>query len=183
MNPSTPHSHTMNTRTLRDPADLSETSTSTTHVPSGSPRPNRRNPPVNNGTSPLPIARATICAEALLAKMDGLLSAQDRITGSYEGTWHPRGRPDTFNPRCTHVPWHVLSVLIHECRPTHSIHLRPYHHPLCVSLWCKIRIECVRNAPVHIFPKGSLRRTCRNSTSESRTLSEHLPRERKRNNF
>jgi len=53
---------------------------------------------------------------------------KDRITGSYGRNLSSRegGRPlppDTFNPHCFHVPWHVLSILMRghplnlQCHP------------------------------------------------------------------
>jgi len=111
------------------------------------------------GTSPLPITPVTICAEAFLVKMMHPVH-QERRAGSparVNQGGGPPPLPDTSKPHCTHVSWHVLTILVQghlpnlQCHPTYSIPSRPYHLPFCLSVWCQIRIESISMHPFTYF--------------------------------
>lgn len=130
-------------------------------------------------------------------KNDGhsLPRTQGRITGSYERNLSskeatdqsPKVPPILVASTCPGMYCHT-----HAGSPTKSAMPSHVFHPLTAvspSAW-RVCVTRDKNrihmqVPVHILPKGSSRRTCRNSASEVRALSRSrrllAPRQRKKN--
>lgn len=138
--------------------------------------------PTNIGASPSPITRETIRTGVLLVKMMGTTHrARDRITGSCGVQGGDRPLPPVCLRSSLHPRPLVCIVHTYAGSPTKSAIQSHAFHPLgavlsSVLYVCVVRDkrECIRKVPVHIFPKGSSRQTCRNSTSEIWKLSNYF---------
>lgn len=181
MNPSTPHLHTswMHERLgglqicpRRPPCPPSHHPCSWRLVPTKS------RESTGAGTSPLQITRAAIRAEAFLVEMMDTTHREPRAgsPARVNEACHPRGRPTTpFRSLQSSLHPRVLACIVHThagspAKSAMSSHVfcslmavSPSVQRVCV-VSDKNRIHI--KALVHIFPKRSSRRTCRNSTSE-----------------